>query len=87
MDRPTLFHASMVVYGLAIGLDTLVQGYLLGVTPVRAVVVVASAFVLVSGAYGLSEPERTSDLSDSWLAYLMAAGAALVVGSVALTYL
>ena len=82
MNRPDLFHGSMAVYGAVIGLDTVLSLLATGLTLTRGGTVVASALILGAGLYGLKEPDRSSALSDSWLAYLMAAGAVLVALSV-----
>jgi len=82
MNRPNLFHGSMAVYGAVIGLDTVLSVLAAGLTLTRGGTIVASALVLGAGLYGLKEPDRSSSVSDSWLAYLVAAGAVLVVLSV-----
>jgi hypothetical protein len=82
MDRPRLFHGGLVLYGLASAVDGGLTAVETGVTGTTAGIVASGVLVFGAGLYGLAYPDRTSEPTDSWLAYLVAAGAVLLLVSV-----
>jgi hypothetical protein len=79
MDRQTLFYSSLVVYSAVFLVDSLLVA--IGGEIALSVVgtAIASVFVLGASVYALLNPERGGGMADSWLAYLVAVGAAVVI--------
>jgi hypothetical protein len=86
MDRQTLFHASLAVYGALFVVDTLLAALAGEFTLTHGGTGAAATLVLVGAVYGLANPERAGDATDSWLAYLAAVGAFLVAVGVVPTW-
>jgi hypothetical protein len=87
MNRATLFYGALALYGAVSAADAVVTVLSAGLTVATAATVLAGLVVFGAGVYGLARPGQRGDAADSWLAYLVAAGAlfaivGLVVGRV-----
>ncbi|MFB6179981.1 MAG: hypothetical protein ABEI77_09690 [Halorientalis sp.] len=79
MDRPLLFHGSLALYGLALAANGAFSLQTNGLTAGTVATVLGGLGVFVAAAYGLVRPGETNEVADSWIAYLVAVSALLMV--------